>query len=275
MPEPLGEIQDIAARWAQAERWLQIVWTPGLPRAGTAGPRVGVNVVNFDALRQNRTMVQTRVGRASYHHGDLPNALADAATELARSGGPEAVVLREAARRVGVSAAAAYRHYASHCELLQAVRHRAVAAMADALQEGLDRGEPLPDPAGEALRRFRNLGSAYIGFALADPGLFHASFVNHSPYCRVETIPVDVKEQIAVSRPYQMLADSLDELVRVGILDPGRRDMAPIAFWSAVHGLSTLLLDGPLAGLAEPERAEAIRRTLDILVDGIRPPRSG
>ncbi len=57
--------------------------------------------------------------RAAYHHGDLPNALADAATDLARSGGPEAVVLREAARRVGVSAAAAYRHYASHCELLR------------------------------------------------------------------------------------------------------------------------------------------------------------
>jgi len=52
-------------------------------------------------------MAQTRVSRASYHHGDLPNALADAATDLARGGGPEAVVLREAARRAGVSAAAA------------------------------------------------------------------------------------------------------------------------------------------------------------------------
>jgi len=183
-------------------------------------------------------MVQTRLGRASYHHGDLPNALADAATELARSGGPEAVVLREAARRVGVSAAAAYRHYASHCELLQEVRHRAVAALADALQAGVDRGEPLPDPADEALRRFRNLGSAYVGFALSDPGLFHASFVNHSPYCRVETIPADVGEKIAASRPYQILADSLDELVGAGILDAARREVAPIAFWSAVHALA-------------------------------------
>ena len=70
----------------------------------------------------------THVGRAGYHHGDLPNALADAATDLARGGGPEAVVLREAARRVGVSAAAAYRHYVGHCELLQAVKHRALAS---------------------------------------------------------------------------------------------------------------------------------------------------
>ena len=221
-------------------------------------------------------MTQTRVSRAAYHHGDLPNALADAATDLARSGGPEAVVLREAARRVGVSAAAAYRHYASHCELLQAVKHRAVAALADALADGLDGGEPLPGRADDALRRFRNLGSAYIGFALANPGLYHAAFVLHSPFCREEAVFGDVKEQIAASRPYQILSESLDELVEVGLLHPARREPAPIAFWSSVHGLATLILDGPLAGLTEDERARAIQRTLDILIDGIHcPPRSG
>jgi AcrR family transcriptional regulator len=218
-------------------------------------------------------MAGTRVSRATYHHGDLSNALADAATDLARAGGPEAVVLREAARRVGVSAAAAYRHYASHCELLQAVKHQAVAALADALQEGLERGEPLPDPAEDAVRRFQNLGSAYIGFALANPGLFHAAFVLHSPFCRDQQAPDgDVREQIAASRPYQVLSGSLDELVAVGLLDPARREGAPIAFWSAVHGLSALLIDGPLAALGEPQRARAIQRTLDILIDGVRRP---
>ena len=208
--------------------------------------------------------------RAAYHHGDLPNALADAATDLARSGGPEAVVLREAARRVGVSAAAAYRHYASHCELLQAVKHRAVAALADALQEGLDSGGPLPGPPECAVRRFRNLGAAYIGFALANPGLFHTAF------CRGESVSgdmaerEDVKERIAASRSYQILSRSLDELVEVGLLDPARRELAPVAFWSAVHGLATLLVDGPLAGLTELEQAGAIRHTLDVLIDGIR-----
>jgi AcrR family transcriptional regulator len=215
-------------------------------------------------------MTTTRVSRSAYHHGDLPNALADAATDLARSGGPDAVVLREAARRVGVSAAAAYRHFASHCELLQEVKQRAVAALADALQEGLDSGERLPDPAEEALRRFRNLSMSYVGFALDNPGLFHAAFVNHSPFCRVEGIPGDVKERIEASRPYQILSEALDDLVAVGLLDQARREMAPIAFWSSVHGLSTLLLDGPLAGLDDHERAVAIQRSLDILIDGIR-----
>jgi AcrR family transcriptional regulator len=213
-------------------------------------------------------MAQTRVGRVAYHHGDLPNALADAATDLARDGGPEAVVLREAARRVGVSAAAAYRHYASHGELLQAVKRRALAALADAMQEGLDSGGPLPDPADDAVRRFRNLGSAYIGFALANPGLFHMAF------CRSEAVSGDVTARIAASRPYQILSGSLDSLVAVGLLDPARRSPAPIAFWATVHGLSTLLVDGPLSALTERERAAAIQRTLDILIDGIgAPPR--
>ena len=211
-------------------------------------------------------MTQTRVSRASYHHGDLANALADAATDLARSGGPEAVVLREAARRVGVSAAAAYRHFSGHGELLQAVKRRAIAALAEAMEEGLDRGSPLPDPAAEAVRRFRSLGSAYIGFALSNPGLFHTAF------CRSDGVPGDVRSRIEASRPYQLLAESLDGLVAAGLLDPAKRPLAPIAFWSAVHGLSTLLVDGPLTGLTEQERAGAIQRTLDILIDGIGTP---
>jgi hypothetical protein len=51
--------------------------------------------------------------RDSYHHGDLYNALVEAAVDLARSGGPEAVVLRKVARRVSVSVTSAYRHFAS------------------------------------------------------------------------------------------------------------------------------------------------------------------
>jgi AcrR family transcriptional regulator len=85
--------------------------------------------------------------RSSYHHGDLPNALADAATDMARHGGPDAVVLRAAARAAGVSAAAAYRHFADHGELLHVVRRRALDALGAAMRASLDAGDPLPDPA--------------------------------------------------------------------------------------------------------------------------------
>jgi AcrR family transcriptional regulator len=238
-------------------------------------------------VRQYWRMTQTRAGRAGYHHGDLPNALADAATELARGGGPEAVVLREAARRVGVSAAAAYRHYMSHGELLQAVKQRAIEALADALSAGLASGQPLASPKAEALRRFRNLGLAYVGFARANPGLFHTAFCRSDagagagadagagagagagPGPAPASSSAEVHARIAETRPYQILAQSLDDLVAVGMLEESRRAAAPIAFWSAVHGLATLLVDGPLAALTEAEQDWAADRTLDILVEGI------
>jgi AcrR family transcriptional regulator len=226
----------------------------------------GVNVVNLPPVLHYETVAQTRVSRDAYHHGDLSNALADAATDLARSGGPEAVVLREAARRVGVSAAAAYRHFVGHGELLSAVKDRALAALADAMQAGLESGEPLGDPAADAIRRFRSLGSAYVQFALENPGLFHTAF------CRGEAPAGDVTARIAATRPYQILSVSLDELVAAGLLDESRRPLAPIAFWAAVHGLATLLVDGPLAALSPSEQAGAIEHTLDILSDGIGGP---
>ncbi|MEP6791526.1 MAG: helix-turn-helix domain-containing protein, partial [Ramlibacter sp.] len=60
--------------------------------------------------------------RSTYRHGDLYRALLDAGIELARAGGPAAVVLREATRRAGVVPNAAYRHFAGRDELLMAVR---------------------------------------------------------------------------------------------------------------------------------------------------------
>ncbi|NUR28185.1 MAG: helix-turn-helix transcriptional regulator, partial [Catenulispora sp.] len=72
--------------------------------------------------------------RASYHHGDLRNALMDSAVELARLGGPAAVVLREVARRVGVSATAAYRHFSAADELIDEVKHAALARLAEAIE---------------------------------------------------------------------------------------------------------------------------------------------
>jgi AcrR family transcriptional regulator len=205
--------------------------------------------------------------RSSYHHGDLPNALADAATEMAREGGPDAVVLRAAARTAGVSAAAAYRHFADHGELLHVVRQRALDGLADAMRASLDEGEPLADPARESLRRLRALGDAYISFARGDPGLFRTAF------CRPSKPLPEVSERLAAHGPYALLSAVLDELVEHGVLDPARRAGAEVPAWSAVHGLAMLLLDGPLALLTEAEQAEAIDRHHQFVLNGITGPR--
>lgn len=230
-----------------------------------------MNVVNTELVQHYGLMATTVSGRgqhrsqqrSSYHHGDLPNALTDAATEMARVGGPDAVVLRAAARATGVSAAAAYRHFADHGALLNAVRQRALEALADAMRASLEASEPLADPAQESIRRLRALGSAYLSFALNDPGLFRTAF------CRCPDQPMPEAGEHPKNGPFALVSGVLDDLVENGVLAAHRRPNAEIAAWAAVHGLATLLLDGPLALLDATERANAMAKTSEFILAGI------
>src|SRR6185503_924860 len=85
--------------------------------------------------------------RSTYRHGDLRRALLEAGIELARAGGPDAVVLREATRRAGVVPNAAYRHFASREDLLAAVRSAALASVALAMETELAKARCLRHPA--------------------------------------------------------------------------------------------------------------------------------
>src|SRR5262249_21113232 len=138
----------------------------------------GVNLphdANAVNIGQDVEMAMRR--RATYHHGDLANALANAATDLARSGGPEAVVLREAARQGGVSATAAYRHFTNHGDLIHEVKERCQTTLAEYMDAELAAAAPLSEePQTAAVQRLRALGIGYIRFALAEPGLFRTAF---------------------------------------------------------------------------------------------------
>src|ERR1700686_4976724 len=89
--------------------------------------------------------------RSTYRHGDLRRALLEAGVELARHGGPDAVVLREATRRAGVVPHAASLHCPGRRELLQAVRSAALAALAPAMESELA-GLPAADDPAEFAR---------------------------------------------------------------------------------------------------------------------------
>ena len=75
--------------------------------------------------------------RTTFRRGDLRRALLHAGIALARDGGPDAVVLREATRRAGVVPDAAHRHFKGRSALLQAVRAAALAAVAAAMEAEL------------------------------------------------------------------------------------------------------------------------------------------
>jgi AcrR family transcriptional regulator len=210
--------------------------------------------------------------RGSYHHGDLANALTAAATQLAREGGPEAVVLREAARKVGVSATAAYRHFAGYGDLIHAVKECAQDDLAAAMRAELAATAPLNDPAEEMLRQLRAIGTGYLRFALTEPGLFRTAFTRHGAEDQDlgEHGSAEHADAAMVASPaFQLLAETLDKLVEVGLLAPERRPYAEIFAWSCTHGLAMLMLDGPLAALPTDVRDDVIRRSLEGIVRGL------
>ncbi|MFE9577014.1 TetR/AcrR family transcriptional regulator [Nocardia sp. NPDC006044] len=196
-----------------------------------------------------------RVTRKGYHHGDLSNALIGAAIELARVGGPEAIVLREAARRVGVSATSAYRHFASHHELIVAVK--------DHVQQELTRAmaaEPVPphaEPPAQALARLHALGRGYLRFAQQEPGWFRAAFNHETPTA-------------SSSESFLLLSDALDGLVTAGVLPADRRAEVETPVWATIHGLAQLLVDGPLSTLPENLKQDTIEQTQHFITRALR-----
>src|SRR3954466_15164512 len=110
--------------------------------------------------------------RRTYRHGDLRRSLLEAGIAMARQGGPDAVVLREATRQAGVVPNAAYRHFASRQELLQAVRAAALSALAQAMETELDKLKGGKQSAAYARGCLRAVGTGYLRFAHAEPGLF-------------------------------------------------------------------------------------------------------
>lgn len=204
--------------------------------------------------------------RSTYRHGDLRRALLEAGIELARDGGPEAVVLREATRRAGVVPNAAYRHFASRDDLLRAVRAAALSALASAIELELAGLRRRRDPAQAARDKLRAIGTAYVRFAQQEPGLFRTGF------SASDRPPEDPDPDMAGRsglNPFQLLGAVLDEMVATGALPAARRPGAEYLAWSSVHGLSMLLIDGPLTAMPQADRARVVEALLGMVEQGL------
>ena len=84
--------------------------------------------------------------KRGYHHGDLRNALIEAAATLAEKNGPHAVTVRAAARAAGVTPTAAYRHFENHDQLLRAVTVQSRERMADSMLAQVNALPEVDDP---------------------------------------------------------------------------------------------------------------------------------
>ena len=157
---------------------------------------------------------------STYHHGDLPGVLLSAAAEILDEQGLEGLSLREAARRAGVSHSAPYRHFPDRESLLAEL----------AAQGFRDLGEALSG------KRGREMGEAYIRFALAHPNRFRLMFGGRLELKRHASL------EAASSATYEALVAAFRTQPEIA-----NAEKAAAAAWSLVHGLAQLLLDGHFA----------------------------
>jgi len=192
---------------------------------------------------------------STYHHGNLREALVTAAVELGREKGPDGIVIREVARRTGVSHNAAYRHFADRDELLHEVTQVGLDGLSAAMLKRVKRVR-VSDPVERARRRLRELGKAYVEYALAEPGLFAVAFTGPS-----------LGDLIG---PYELLSEALDECLAVGFVPAEKRDGAELSCWAGVHGFSLLYGTGPLRDAPRRQRDADLNRLLDRIDDSLQ-----
>jgi AcrR family transcriptional regulator len=157
---------------------------------------------------------------APYHHGNLRQALLEAALIILARDGEAGLGLRDLARAVGVSAAAPYRHFDSRTATMEAVALKQPA-----------------DPVAA-------MGKAYVLFALENANLFRLMF---SPSVKKDGRP-----------GLRMAADAAFDTLRHVVGGDARAGrIRALAAWARVHGLAILLLDGQIA-LRAGEDTEAL-----------------
>ena len=194
--------------------------------------------------------------KARYHHGDLRHALVEAAADLVARHGVEAFSLREAAREVGVSPAAAYRHFEDKAALMTAVAADGMWRLSAGMEKALARVPGPPGSPAHAAASLLAVGEAYVEFAVRNPSHFNVMF---GPWCpHVDPAGAPPTAPAPAGRdPYQILVDTLDGLVAAGAIGAAARAGAEVTAWSGVHGLASLLVEGALP-LGPSERAQAV-----------------
>lgn len=181
-----------------------------------------------------------------YHHGDLRNALVQAAFQILSEKGVSGLSLREVARRTGVSHAAPYHHFSDKEALIAAVCDHGYHLLQQEMQKGQELG-PVP------LDGLQNAGIAYARFAVKHPALFRLMYTWERVGEPSEewTRSIDAMNQGMIHGIMEVTGAPLEEA-----------SMIHFTLWAAMHGLVMLWLDGQLKGIDRPLEEVAYDLTL-------------
>jgi len=175
-----------------------------------------------------------RPSRSSYHHGNLREALIEAALDMIAARGPNGFTLAEVARAVGVSGAAPYRHFRDRNALIAEIARQGFERFAAELRVAWDDGRPNPRAAIE------NCGRIYLAFARKEPAFYAAMF---EPGFPLEDEPALLA---ASERAFGVLREAADAAIRT-LPGPNRPPalMVALHIWSMAHGVASLFIEGP------------------------------
>jgi AcrR family transcriptional regulator len=208
------------------------------------------------AARRRRP--ETKRPRAPYHHGNLREAILQAALKLVETVGPRGITLRATARLAGVSQAAPYRHFASKEALLAAVAEEGFRALAAMQRESAARHQDDP------MERFRALGLAYIAFATSRPAHFRVMFAPEV----ADKLAYPALAQ-AAAETFALLVDVIAECQKARTVKAGDPMELALAAWSIVHGFSALVVDRQLSDLYPAKMEEKASNVTQHLFDGL------
>lgn len=175
--------------------------------------------------------------KVSYHHGELRQALIDAARALINERQGNDFSLSDACRRAGVSTAAPYRHFADKGQIINEVVAQGFIDMANRA-----RAEAEVFPPG-APDRIVAVGRVYLAFAIGEPALFRMMFSQHAN---------PAGDDIATTTGKACFAYVLDEVISYCTLHrvEGDARMIAVQLWTLVHGAASLTIDGDYAKVA-------------------------
>jgi len=167
----------------------------------------------------------------AYHHGDLREALVQAALREAERGGPESISLKALARQLGVSQPAPYRHFADRDALLAAVTAEAFRQFNTVLRESMRR----PSKRSKLSR----IARATLDFGLRRNGVYRLMFASRTMAAASKGSEL---HQAAIET-FALVLEAL-EAPAVGLL----RERYALQVWAALHGVVMLAEQGLLTG---------------------------
>lgn len=197
-------------------------------------------------------MASRAATKAAYHHGNLESALLDAAITLVRKYGPDQLSLRAVSAEIGVSPSAGYHHFRDKDALVSAIGEVLFDRLATMQEKAIEKVKG--NGAAAAIKKFEEMGNAYFAWATSEPNLYRLMF---GGYCELNMEDHD-------SKAWKLLRDGLDELMANGVIDKSARNGGEVIVWSAVHGASSLAIEGLMPESAFPLVINSVKRSLGI-----------